>query len=280
MLAASSPDPAAWLGAAIFALHPVGVESVAWITERKNVLSGGFYLASLLAYWKPGRGWYTLAFLLYLAALASKTVACSLPAAILVLAWMERGRIGWGDVRPLLPFFAVGLMAGSFTSWLERHHVGAIGPEWDFSPLDRVLIAGRAVWFYVGKLAWPAQLSFIYDRWPIDPSAWWQYAFPAAALALVAALWAARDRVGRRPLACVLLFGGTLLPALGFINIYPMGYWFVADHFQYLGGLALIVPAGWAIARVASGRPGVGGVAIATLLLSRLRCGDGIRDAS
>ncbi len=262
-------DRAAWLGAAIFALHPVEVESVAWVTERKNVLSGCFYLSSLLAYAKSGRGWYALAFLLFLAALASKTVACSLPAAILVLAWMERGRIGWSDVRPLLPFFAVGLMVAALTSWLERHHVGAIGPEWNFSPIDRVLIAGRAVWFYAGKLAWPAHLSFIYDRWQIDPYAWWPYAYPAAALALVAVLWMARGRIGRRPLACVLLFGGTAsCPRLGFFDVYPMRYSFVADHFQYLASLALILPASWAIDRGAGRWPVLGGMAITALLFS------------
>ncbi len=268
----------AWLAGAIFALHPVHVESVAWIAERKNVQSTFFTLASLLAYWRfappdgpPSRSraaWHGLAFLLYLGALGSKTVACSLPAAILVIGWARRGRVGLVDVGPLVPFFVAGLAAGSLTAWLEKHHVGASGPEWAIPPVDRALIAGRALWFYAGKLAWPAGLCFIYPRWRVDPRVGWQWAFPIAAVTVVAGLWAARARVGRGPLAGVLCFAGVLLPALGFFDIYPMRFSFVADHFQYLASLGLIVPAAAALAALARriGRPGA--VALATLLMA------------
>jgi Flp pilus assembly protein TadD len=105
-------------------------------------------------------------------------------------------------------------------------------------------VAGRALWFYAGKLAWPRDLTFIYPRWTVDAGALWQYAFPVTALAAILILWAARSRLGRGPLVAVLCFAGTLVPALGFFDVYPMRFSFVADHFQYLASAALLVLAG------------------------------------
>jgi tetratricopeptide (TPR) repeat protein len=169
-----------------------------------------------------------------------------LPAAILLIVWWKRGKRGrlvLRDVLPLLPLFALGLLMSWKTATMEREIVGGgmFGPEWNFSFADRLLIAGRAVWFYAYKLLWPAKLIFIYPRWPIDPHQPWQWSFPLAAIALIASAWALRNRIGRGMLAALLLFGGTLFPALGFVNVYPMRYSFVADHFQYLASIALIV---------------------------------------
>ena len=175
------------------------------------------------------------------AALLSKTVTCSLPAALLLAGWWQRGRVRRSDVLPLLPLFLVGLGLGLLTVWVERHYVGAQGTEWSLTPVERCLVAGRALWFYAGKLVWPAKLTFIYPRWEIDAAAWWQWLFPFAALGAVAALWFLRDRIGRGPLVAVLFFAGTLVPALGFVNVYPMRYSFVADHFQYLASVGLLV---------------------------------------
>jgi len=242
--------PGAWIGAAVFALHPVNVESVAWISERKNVLSGMFYLSSALAYFHfdarllstdAGRARiYALSLFLFLCALLSKTVTATLPAALLLVIWWKRGRVRWRDFQRVLPFFVLGMVFGLVTAWTERIHVGATGASWNFGPLDRVLIAGRAVWFYASKLVWPNELTFIYPHWRIDSQIWWQFLFPVAALALLAALWFLRGRIGRGPLVAALFFGGTLVPALGFFNVYPMRYSFVADHFQYLAGIGLI----------------------------------------
>jgi tetratricopeptide (TPR) repeat protein len=246
--------PGGWLAAAIFALHPVAVESVAWVTERKNVLAAVFYFAAALAYWRwrepwpddkkkiqDSHSWYFMALALFIAALFSKTVTCSLPATLLLVIWWQRGRIAGRDVWPLLPFLAAGMALGLTTSWLERTHVGAQGPEWAIGFSGRCLVAGRALWFYVGKLFWPAQLTFIYPRWQINAGIGWPWLFPAAALAVVAGLWGLRQRIGRGPLTAVLFFAGTLFPALGFTNIFPMRYSFVADHFQYLASVGLII---------------------------------------
>lgn len=258
---ASLAVPGALIAAMIFAFHPVHVESVAWITELKNTLSGLFYLAALAVYLRfdplqaepmsPGqkagavsdrdRRLYGLSLGLFLFALLTKTVTASLPAVILLIAWWKTGRIGLSrHLLPLLPFFVLGGGLGLATAWVERRFLGAEGPDFAFTGADRVLIAGRAVWFYAAKLLWPVGLVFSYPRWTIDRTAWWQYLYPLAALAVVGALWAWRQRLGRGPLVAVLFFGGTLVPALGFFNVYPFVYTFVADHFQYLASLGII----------------------------------------
>ncbi|MGH8048363.1 MAG: tetratricopeptide repeat protein, partial [Chthoniobacterales bacterium] len=236
--------PGAWLAAAIFALHPIEVESVAWITELKNTLSGFLYLGAAAAYLEfdrsRNRAAYAAALGLFVFGLMAKSVIATLPAALLVVFWWKRGSIfARRDALPLLPFFAAGAVAGIFTAWMERTFIGANGAEFVFSFVERCLIAGRAFWFYLGKLLWPADLLFIYPRWTPDASARWQYLFPAALILATIALWRLRHRA-RWPLAAWLFFGGTLFPALGFLNVYPFRYSFVADHFQYLAGLAPI----------------------------------------
>ena len=236
--------PGAWLAAAIFALHPVHVESVAWITELKNILSAVFYLAAMLVYLRFDRtrklAWYGGALGLFSLGLLSKTTAATLPAALLVIFWWQRGRLSWRrDVLPLVPFFALGVVAGAFTAWVERTLIGAEGAAFDMTIVERCLIAGRVVWFYLGKLLWPTHLIFVYPRWQVSQAVWWQYLFPAATLLLLAAAWALRRR-WRGPLAALLFFVGTLFPALGFCNVYPFILSFVADHFQYLASLGVI----------------------------------------
>jgi tetratricopeptide (TPR) repeat protein len=245
--------PGAWLAGAIFAVHPVEVESVAWISERKNVLSGMFYLLALLAllryrpltavageHRKSDWRFYLLGLFLFVCALLSKTVACSLPAVMALLIWWKNGRVEWRDVYALTPLFVIGAVLGLMTAWLEKHHVGAAGTDWSLTFVQRCLLAGRVLWFYAGKLVWPHPLSFVYSRWEIDARVWWQYLFPAAALAVLIALWLLRRRVGRGPLVAVTCFAGMLFPALGFFDVYPFRFSFVADHFQYLAGAGLI----------------------------------------
>jgi Flp pilus assembly protein TadD len=228
------------------------VESVAWITELKNTLSAVFYLGAALAWLhfeekRLLRTWL-LAFFLFLLALCSKTVTATLPAALLLIHWWRRGRPSWRrDVVPLLPFFALGAAAGLFTIWVERRLVGAEGAGFDLSAAQRILIAGRAAWFYLGKLVWPADLVFIYPRWKVDPAALAQYLYPLAALAALVALWRLRKRFPGA-LAGALFFLGTLFPALGFFDVYPFLFSFVADHFQYLASIGIIALAAAGVA--------------------------------
>jgi tetratricopeptide (TPR) repeat protein len=199
---------------------------------------------------------YALAWVLLVAGLFAKTTIGSLPAVILLVAWWRRGRLRWRhDVLPTLPFFAPAIVMCAVTGWLEKNHVGALGADYALTFSQRCLIAGRAFWFYLGKLLWPADLCFVYPRWQPNPADWRQWLHPAMAIALLLALWVARRRIGRGPVAAALMFTGTLVPVLGFVSLYYMRYSFVCDHWAYLSSVG-------PIALVASG---------ASALLTRFR---------
>jgi protein O-mannosyl-transferase len=258
--------PGAFIAAVLFALHPLHVESVAWISELKNTLSTTFYLAAALLYMRfddtRNRGHYVVALILFVCALFAKTVTATLPAALLVVFWWRRGTLNVRrDVVPLIPFFVAGVSAGLLTAWVERHLIGAQGAGFGLSLLERVLIAGRAIWFYAAKLAWPSPLVFIYERWEISADASWQYLFPLAVVAVLISFWLLRRRT-RTPLAVMLLFCGALFPALGFVDVYPFRFSFVADHFAYLATIPIIALVGAGLARL----PARGPVIAATLL--------------
>lgn len=245
--------PGALLAGALFAVHPIHVESVAWITERKNVLSAVCFLAALLLFLRfrppgePSPGWrkrpaieYGLALLAFTAALLAKTVAVSLPVVILVIDVWKSRRVRASTWLPTLPLFALGALFARITANLERTKVGAEGEAWDLSLVERGLVAGRALWHYLGKLLWPQPLIFIYPRWRIDAHDAVQWLFPLAALAAFVALWALRKRIGGGPLAAALCYGAMIFPALGFVNVFPMLFSWVADHFLYLASAPLL----------------------------------------
>jgi len=246
--------PGAFWAACIFALHPLHVESVAWITELKNVLSAFFYLLALLSYWRfselhaanpecrrNARLFYLAALILFSFALLSKTVSCTLPAVILLLFWWKRGRIELREIVPLLPFFILAVVLGLLTLRVETDYLLAKGPEWNFSIVERLLIAGRVIWFHAGKILWPYPLMFNYPRWQLDTGLWWQYLFPLTAFTLLILFWRNRERTGRGLLAACLFTMGTNFPVLGFLNVYSMRFSFVADHYYYLANIGVIV---------------------------------------
>jgi tetratricopeptide (TPR) repeat protein len=278
MIARRLSLPGAWLAGFVFALHPVCVDAVAWISEQKSTLSGVFYLAAALTYLRFDRSrrksHYFLALGLFVLALLSKSVTATLPAVLLVILWWQRSRIAWRrDALPLLPWFVVGASAGLFTAWVESapRLIGAQGAAYALTLPQRLLLAGRVPWFYACKVLWPVNLMFFYPRWKIDAGEWWQYLFPLGLVALAAALgWLARKNRG--PLAAFLIFAGTLFPALGFLNVYPFRYSYVADHFQYLASLGIIVPAVSGLV-VLAGRISprkLGAIALPALLLATL----------
>jgi tetratricopeptide (TPR) repeat protein len=246
--------PGAFWVACIFALHPLQVESVAWITELKNILSAFFYLLAFLSYWRfacpeddtaasadRNRGYYVAAVIFFICALLCKTVTCSLPAVILLLFWWKRGRLGLAEIVPLLPFFVVAGFLGVITLGVERNSVLAKGPEWDFTIVERLLIAGRATWFHFSKMLWPHPLIFNYPRWQLDASVWWQYLYPVSVCVTIFLLWRYREKTGRAPLAACLFILGTNFPVLGFLNVYSMRFSFVADHYYYIANIGVIV---------------------------------------
>ncbi|PYK71339.1 MAG: O-GlcNAc transferase [Verrucomicrobia bacterium] len=238
----------AWFAAAIFAVHPIMVESVAWVTEIKNLLSTAFFLGSVLAYLNfenlerrdlPRRGnWFVLSLLFFVCALLSKSVTCSLPVVLAILIWWKRERTSPADFRPVLPYFLVGLPIGLLTAWLEVHHVGAAGVSFDLEFYQRCIVAGRAIVFYFFKLVWPNDLTFIYPRWQVTSP--WLLLVPAFVALCLFTLWFLRKRIGKAPLAAAAFFVVTLGPILGFFNGYAFQFSFVADHWQYLSSLGVI----------------------------------------
>jgi tetratricopeptide (TPR) repeat protein len=277
--------PGAWLAGFLFALHPVCVEAVAWISEQKSTLSAVFYLASALTYLQFDRtrrksqyfvalGWFVLALL-------SKTVTATLPAALLVVFWWKRGRLEWKrDVLPLLPWLAIGAASGLFTAFVERKFVGAEGADYALTLGERFLLAGRVIWFYLSKLVWPVNLTFIYPHWRVDTAIGWQYLFPLGILAATVALWLV-SRTWRGPLAGFLFFVGSLFPVLGFFNVYPFVYSYVADHFQYLAALGIIIPVAAGLTLAGSRMPAqaLWGILLVTLGVLTWRQSGTYRDA-
>ncbi len=233
--------PGAWLIAAVFAVHPLHVESVAWVIERKDLLSGAFYLGAVLVWLRfteaPSRRGYVLALGLFGASLLSKTVTVTLPAALLVLAWWQHGRVTRTDVLRLLPFFAVGL---AFAYGDTAYYASREPLDLDYSFIERLQIASHALWFYIGKLLWPVDLAVIYPFWEVGPGQWVEWGYVAAVVVLVAGLWRWRGRIGRGPLAAALFYGVTLSPVLGFVDFGYMQFAFVADRFQYLAGIGVM----------------------------------------
>ena len=311
--------PGAWFAAAVFALHPVNVESVAWVSELKNVQSLFFSLIALLAWatfvartWRAGfpdpavadsRGevtpihhsvfhsatarsgdpalqlsprapwvWYGLALVAYFAALLSKSTACTLPVALFAVLWLKRDRIGWRRIAHIVPFVVLGAGMALLTMWWERYHQGTAGKAFAFGPLDRVLIASRAIWFYLGKLLWPVDLSFAYSPWKIDPANPLAYGWVLACALAVGALIALRHRFGRSIGVATLFYVGTLAPLLGLVMLWTFQYKFVADHYQYVASIGPIaaIAAGSAIWPFWAGRAQALRIAAGALVLLTL----------
>ncbi len=263
--ASQSGDNIALLSGLLFALHPVYVESVAWISEQKNTFSLFWYLLAAWVYLgiegradslgQPGSNiaanaagrpyaWYRnprywLAIFCFVLAILAKSLTATLPCALLVIAWWRRGRLTRADWMPMVPWFVAGAAFGILTGWVEYHYMGAQGAHFDLNLLERGLLAGRILWFYPTKLVWP-DLIFIYERWKIDATAWWQWLYPLAAIVFVAWLWKLGKR-NRGPLAASLFYGGSLFPTGGFFNVYAFKFSYVADHWHYLPSLGYLV---------------------------------------
>ena len=269
--------PGAWVVAAVFAVHPLHVDSVAWVIERKDVMSGLFYLAAVLTYMRlveqsnPRR--YAGSLALYAAGLLSKSIVVTLPVALLIWHWWKQGRVTSADLLRLVPFGVVGLVITvgdlSFSRSVEPMSLG-------YSLAERTLIAAHALWFYVGKLLWPTNLAVVYPLWDIrvaDPLAW---GYLLAAVTLAVALWYFRSQLGRGPLAWALFFAITLSPVLGFVDYGYMQFAFVADRFQYLAGIgvmaAVIGAATYGVGRLPSlwQKGALGVVAVALVALGML----------
>lgn len=253
-----------WIGAVLFAVHPLTVESVAWVTELKNTLSLPLLLLAVdrwLAFDEHGRGRdYAAALALFLASLLSKTSGVMLPATLLLHAWWRRGRINARDAARTAPFFAVALALGLVTVWFQqRVALGEAAANFNpvGGPLARMLCAGSSALFYLGKAFAPLDLNPIYPQWSLAEPEWWVWlAWPIFAAAFFAAWWL-RARGGRHAMLGLGWFLLIAAPVLGFVTISSQRFSWVLDHLAYtpllgvLGVVAAAVSAG--IARLPAG---------------------------
>jgi tetratricopeptide (TPR) repeat protein len=274
--------PGAWLGAALWGLHPVQTESVAWITELKNTQSCLFYLLAIRFFLKwraagifagrKGTDWdYALALLCAVLAILSKASTVMLPVVLGLIWWWNDGCWRWRNLFRLAPFFIISAAASGWTIWEQQFHSGAVGLDWSQSQPERLVIAGKVVWFYLGKLLWPHPLIFIYPRWGIDASRPTAY-LPVLALGVTfLLLWLNRRSRIAPVFFAFVYFVVSLFPVLGFFKVYFFRYSFVGDHFQYLASLGPLALAAagitTALDRFKKGKPFLEPVFCGTLLL-------------
>jgi tetratricopeptide (TPR) repeat protein len=255
----------AWFGAALWALHPIMVQSVAWVTELKNTQSCVFYLFSILFFLKwenqgvpvPGSPQrrigdrrslvFALSLLSFLLATLSKPSVVMLPFVLALCVWWMRGKIRWRDTLAFAPFALISVVASTWTIWEQRFHARAVGPDWTQTFPERLIITGKVIWFYLGKLVWPHPLIFIYPRWDVDQSKVVAYLPLMAAMAALIALWFVRAQLGRALFFAAAYYGISLFPVLGFFSVYFFRYSFVSDHFQYLASMGPLALAGTGI---------------------------------
>jgi tetratricopeptide (TPR) repeat protein len=280
----------AWLGAALWALHPITAQSVAWVTELKNTQSCLFYLLSIFCFLKwqeqprmtritriadirkqggalskaaqrrlrncrwlvsSAHQWrFALSLVFFILATVSKPSTVMLPVVLALCVWWRRGRIQWRDLAALAPFALISALASVWTIWEQKFHAGASGPEWAQTWPERLIITGRAIWFYLGKLIWPHPLIFIYPRWEINSSQLIAYLPLLAALTGLLALWLTRAKWSRSVFFAAAYYVVSLFPVLGFFSVFFFRYSFVSDHFQYLASMGPLALAGAGIVTV------------------------------
>ncbi len=250
------------LAGAIFALHPVCVMSVAWMTELKNTLSAALALAAGWAFVRfAGLGVYGvsaaggdkprrqasgldwrfgfLSLVLFLMAMFAKTAVSFLPATLLLVVWWQRGRLPWREIVPLLLMLMLVVTMGAMTFYIERLH-GAVGTGFQLGGMARVVVSGRSFWFYLGKLFFPTGLTFVYERWAVNAAGGWQLLYPAAMAGLLAILWWKRKFIGRGPFVAMMHFFISTSLLILIIVLYMTRYTFVSDHWQYFGCMSVL----------------------------------------
>ncbi|MCE0497563.1 MAG: tetratricopeptide repeat protein [Methylacidiphilales bacterium] len=275
--------PGAWLGAALWALHPLQVESVAWISETRNTQSCLFYLLTILFFvrWlkarnldgKPGASLtYGLMLLFTALAMASKFSTVVLPAVLCLCAWWVESRWSWRNLLRLAPVFVISVVASVLSIWTQGlQKATALDPQFARTWQERLVTVGDVVWFYLGKLGWPHPLIFIYPRWQIDAEWWVSYLPLLSVIVVMFLLWLKRETWSRPWFFAFAYFLVTLSPFLGLID---QGFWrysFVEDHLQYLAGMGPLALVGMGLAGfsdvMAPGRQQLQSTLCATLLL-------------
>jgi len=248
----------AFSAALVFAVHPVQVESVAWITELKNVLSGFFCFLSVLFYQRHvagtacrGKRYYFISLGFYAAAVLSKSQVIMLPVVFLLYHTFRTPRESARKIAGLAPFFLISIFAALWTVWEQSLHSGAIGNDWSLSLIQRTLLSVRCLWLYAVKMVFPFLLMFIYPKW--NPAGLLSLGFSFVLFLLTAVLLtllAFKNKINRWILFGLIYFTVMLFPCLCFFDIYFMKYSFVADHFAYHAGIGLITVGIYLLSRI------------------------------
>jgi len=263
----------ATVAALLFLVHPVHSESVAWMVERKNVLSAAFYLGTCHLWWshllRPSPRTLTLSLGCFLLALFAKTATLMLPVALFAIAWWRRREFA-ATVRALLPFAAMAALFAVVTIVRERGE-GAVGHDWNLEPFERLALLGQVVGAYAGKLLVPIGLSFSYAKWELEAHAVTGWLPTIALLLAVAASLRARRRWAVACACALWVYVGNLLPISGLVDYYYLRYAFVADHFQYLPSLGPIALLGCGGAWLLRARRS-GALAAAALVVGLATC--------
>jgi tetratricopeptide (TPR) repeat protein len=247
--------PGAWLGAALWAVHPVEVESVAWITEMKNTESCLFFLLAILFFVKwfrtkdinqhSGSNWnYALTLFFAALAMASKSSTVILPVVLCLCAWWVEGRWHWRNLIKVAPIFVISIAAGVVSMWTQKLQLAMADSQWVRPWPERLVTAADAVWFYLGKLIWPHPLIMGYPRWHIDAGQWTSYLPLLAAMIVLFILWLKRESWSRPWFFVFAYFLVALFPALGLVDNTIFRFSLVFDHLQYLAGMGPLALAG------------------------------------
>ncbi|MBU1862095.1 MAG: tetratricopeptide repeat protein [Candidatus Omnitrophica bacterium] len=236
----------AFFVALLFAVHPIQVETVAWITERKNLLSLLFFLSATTQYIKFNQTekyrYYTCMCIFFVCALLSKSISACFVFVPVLYAWWRTGTVRRKNILLSLPLLFIGLISALHTSYLELYKVGAYKFDWELSIFERVILAGRIFWFYIYQICLPINFMTFYPNWDINVSVLWQWLFPCSVIVAAFLLFYYRKILGRGVVALFLFYGISIFPVLGFLKVFPMiRFSYVADHFTYLSTPALFL---------------------------------------
>lgn len=242
--------PGAWLAGAIFAIHPVCVNSVGRIAELKNTLSLPFFLLSIWLYLRyethslkntpvsdrRRAAWYGLALISFVLALLSKTSTVMLPWVLLACAAWQRGRVSRFDFLHTSPFIFLAATFGLMSIWFQKNIAMAMAGQ-TLQPItfwEHLAIGGRVFWFYLEKAFVPLNLNVVYPHWDMDATAFVTYLPALLFCAVMAVFWRFRHSWGEPLLLGLGVFAMLLFPVLGFFDSQFLTAWQVSDHLQYL----------------------------------------------
>ncbi len=266
--------PGAFVAAMLFAIHPVNVESVAWIVQRKNTLSMFWFLASAYFYVCMEQGgdsrqtgrFYWLSLTSFVLALLSKIAVVVLPPLLLLIIWWKRP-VTKRDILRVIPFLALAALFSIVNMWFMAH-ANAEGIR-SASLLQRILGAGAVTWFYLWKAILPTDLAFIYPKWEINLNQWLWFVPVVTAVATTAALWLVRkSTVGRALFVGWLFVCIALLPVMGLSDTGFMKFSLVADHYQHIAIIGVPALAGAALSHINKYKVQVGIIALIIAALS------------